>query len=283
MENVIIHATAKTEFIEVNGISYAYRTFSSGSEIPLVFLQHFTGNMDNWDPLVTDGLAKNRQIIIFNNTGVASTKGETPDNAQQMANDAVAFITALGYKKVDLLGYSLGGFIAQLIASQHAELVNKIILAGTGPQGGTGYKEFRQFTNEAFAKKGAEVYLHIFANTTESSRAKMLSVLKRLHQRGEQRDADSSMQTIVAQTKAIVNWGNTGDGKVNLLKSIKQPVLIANGNNDRMFPAINSFTLFQEIENAQLSLYPDSSHGAIFQHAELFTDQVNYFLEHGIK
>lgn len=272
------HATAVTQFISVNGINYAYRTFGKPSEVPLIFLQHFTGTMDNWDPMVTNGMAQTRRIIIFNNTGVSSSEGQTPDTVSQMAKDAVAFILALGYQKVDLLAYSLGGFIGQQIIADQPELVRKMILVGTGPKGGAGIDDFRRFLLEARKREGAERYLFMFFEKSETSRSLGFSVLKRLQERTENRDAPSSDQTIEAQTKAIERWGLMQDTDFSFLQNIKQPVMIVNGSNDGMFPTINSYNLFEHLPNAQLNLYPDSAHGSLFQYPELFVTQASYFL-----
>ncbi len=274
----LTNATVKTQYIDVNGIRFAYRTFGKPSPVPLVFLQHFTGTMDNWDPLVTNGLAKSQQVILFNNRGVASSEGQTPDNVAQMASDTIDFITALKYQRVNLLGYSLGGFIGQLIAVNKLDLVHKLILVGTGPQGGEGIGDFRKFLAESFKREGAERYLFMFFEQSASSRSAGRALLSRLQERTQDRDATGSDQTLTAQTKAIEDWGLTQDSSYTLLKKIVQPAMVVNGSNDAMFPTINSYQLFQALTNAQLNLYPDSAHGSLFQYPDLFVEQASFFL-----
>ena len=254
-----------TKFISAGGITYAYRTLGENTGVPLVCFQHFTGNMDEWDPLILDGLARNRQVIWFNSRGVASTTGTVPESVVEMANDAVTFITALGLQRVDLLGYSLGGFMAQEIAVLHAGLVRKVMLVATGPRGGEGIGEFPQYLSSALQYDGAERFLYMFFEKSGTSRAKGFETLARLQSRIRDKDIPVSMQVVEAQTKAIANWGNANAPDDTYLKAITQPILVVNGSNDRMFPTINSYRLFQGLPNAQLSLYPDSAHGSLFQ------------------
>src|SRR5213594_3308097 len=130
------HQTAPTQFVEANGIRFAYRRFGNAAGVPLVFNQHFTGTMDHWDPAVTDGLARDREVILFNNAGVSSSSGDVPITFEEMGANAIAFIKALGLKEVDVLGFSIGGFVAQEITLQAPELVRRLVLVGTGPRGG---------------------------------------------------------------------------------------------------------------------------------------------------
>lgn len=278
-ELLVTNATARTLFIEAGSQRYAYRRFGRPSEVPMVFLQHYTGNMDNWDPLVTDGLACSREIIVFDNVGVAGSSGQTPDSVEQMALDAISFINALELKKVDLLGYSLGGFIAQIIASTQPALVSKLILVGTGPKGGEGISKFREYLTKAREREGAERYLFMFFEATQTSLLAGNRVLQRLQLRKTNRDAPTTAQTFEAQTKAIESWGLETDVEFSILKKIQQPVLVINGSNDAMFPTINSYWLFQHLPNAWLSLYPDSAHGSLFQYARQFVQEVTLFLK----
>jgi pimeloyl-ACP methyl ester carboxylesterase len=269
--------TAPTKFIEASGIKFSYRTLGKSTGTPLILLQHFTGTMDYWDPAVVNGLAKERPVIVFNNTGVGSTNGKTPDNVAQMSTDALAFINALGYKKVDLLGFSLGGFIAQELAAEHPELVRKVILAGTSYQGGGDH--LMQVLGEAFSQKDSpdpRLWL-FFTQSTESQQAGR-EFIKRAATRTQNRDPESGKEIADAQAKALIVWTNTNDPEKKLLKSIAQPVLIVQGSNDTMLGTENSVTMFKTLKNAQLVLFPDSNHGSIFQYHDAFVKTANDFL-----
>ena len=274
-----LSANAPTKFIEANGIKYAYRRLGQPGGVPLVFLPHFTGTMDGWDPLVVDGFAQARPVILFDNAGVSRSGGTTPDNVAAMANDAVAFITALGLKQVDLLGFSLGGFVAQVIAAEHPDLVRRVILAGTGPEGGEGIRNLPQVLQQAQKNSPNELRLFLFFEQTDTSQGAGRAFIKRQAQRTADRDPESSQQTIGAQATAIVAWGSNGNSRsTRRLQRISQPVLVVNGKNDIMVPTINSYALFQELPDARLTLYPDSGHGGLFQYAESFVNEGVRFL-----
>jgi pimeloyl-ACP methyl ester carboxylesterase len=280
MSVIETHETAPTRFIEANGIRYAYRRFGKESGVPLVFLQHFRGTMDNWDPMITNGFAQDRPVVLFDNAGVGLSGGETPDNVADMARHAVAFIEALGLTQVDLLGFSLGGFVAQQVTLGHPDLVRRVVLAGTGPQGGEGMDRFTPAV-EAVAtkeKSGPESLLFLFFEPTATSQAAGRAFLQRLGARTTDREEPSSLQTRDAQLKAIQAWGVPEGERYARLKQIRQPVLVANGANDIMVPTVNSFILSQRLPNASLILYPDSGHGFLFQYAELFVEHVSRFL-----
>jgi pimeloyl-ACP methyl ester carboxylesterase len=185
---IINYADAPTQYIEVGGIRYAYRSLGKQTGIPIVCLQHFTGTLDNWDPIIINGLAKERPIITIDNTGIGNSGGTTPDNVQDMTRDAIKIITALEIKKCDVLGYSLGGFIAQTIAATKPELFRKIILVGTAPQGAKALRSFPQLVEKAFQQKGIEVYLYIFATKSEKSRKLLTTTYLRLMERKNDRD-----------------------------------------------------------------------------------------------
>jgi pimeloyl-ACP methyl ester carboxylesterase len=215
---------APTEFIEVEGVRYAYRSLGKQSDVPIVCLQHFTGTLDNWDPVIINGLAKERQVIAIDNSGIGASEGATPDNVQDMALDAIKIITALAIKKCDLLGFSLGGFIAQATAAIQPTLIHKIILVGTAPQGTKALQSFPQLVDKAFHMGAAERYLFIFATKSEKSRAKITEVLHRLQKRVKNRDKETSMPAVQAQIKALTRWG-TDPVTINL-SGIQQPVLM---------------------------------------------------------
>ena len=273
------YEAVRTAFIDVNGVSIAYRSIGPASAVPLLCLQHFTGNMDGWDPAVINGLSGNRQVILFDNTGVGESGGYTPDTVAAMAQDTIDFLDALGLRKVDLLGFSLGGFISQLIMNEKPEIVRKAILVGTCQQGGDGISVFREFVGGAAGLEGADLYFYFFFEDTLTSRSLGYALLKRFQQRDPNWHPGYTAQTMEAQTRAILGWGNVPHPTVPLLTKIRHPVLIVNGSNDHMFATANSYTMFQQLPNAILALYPDSAHGSFFQYPGLFNSHANWFLD----
>src|SRR5712672_4728956 len=276
------HQTAPTQFVEANGIRFAYRRFGKSGGVPLVFNQHFTGTMDHWDPAVTDGLAKQREVILFNNAGVSSSSGEVPTTCQGMGANAIAFIKALGLTKVDVLGFSIGGFVAQEITLQAPDLVRRLVLVGTGPRSGEG---MATLTPEAQAVFGAtyanpdDMWLGVFFTPTEKSQAAGRAFLKRFRLRQEGRDPEVSEKVGPAQITAIGKWGAPRAGAFDYLREITHPTLVINGSNDVIIYTVNSFTLQQNLPNAQLILYPDSNHGSQYQYPALFVADVTRFLD----
>jgi pimeloyl-ACP methyl ester carboxylesterase len=277
-KQIVNYANAPTEFIEVEGISYAYRSLGKQPGVPLICLQHFTGTLDNWDPIIMDGLARERRVVTIDNTGIGNSGGVTPDHVADMARDAIKIIDVLGIKQCDLLGYSLGGFIAQTIAVMRPDLLRKIILVGTAPQGTKALYSFPQLAQKAFSLTPLEAFLFIFATKSEKSRAKLGAALKRLMDRRQGRDKETSVSAIQAQIKALTRWGT--DPVTITLSGIYQPVLIIQGSNDEMMDSATSKELFTQIPNAVLTYYPDSAHGSFYQYPEMFVDQANFFLDH---
>jgi pimeloyl-ACP methyl ester carboxylesterase len=274
---VMSYADAPNEYIEVAGINYAYRSIGNKSGTPLICLQHFTGTLDNWDPIVINGLAKGRQVITIDNAGIGSSGGITPDNVSDMTDVAIKIIKALGISQCDLLGFSLGGFIAQTIAVREPSLLRKIILIGTAPQGTKALHSFPQLVDKAFKLNDRkETYLYLFATKSEKSRAKMGATLGRLMERKKDRDKETSMAAVQAQVKALTKWGT--DPVTLNLKKIHQPVMIVQGSNDEMMDSDSSLELFKQIPEAYLFYYPDSAHGSFFQYAEIFVEQASAFL-----
>jgi pimeloyl-ACP methyl ester carboxylesterase len=278
------HHTAPTQFVDVNGIQIAYRRFGKTGNLPLVFFQHFTGTLDNWDPAVTDPLSEEREIIIFDNRGIAGSGGEPPHTIAEIAKDAEAFIDSLGLSKVDLFGFSMGSFAAQQVAVDRPELVNRIILVGSGPRGGEGLETFLPEVWALFDKQynqPDELLLDTFFAPTETSQAAGWQFLERIRARKEDRDIAISDKVVPAQLAAISEWGKKREESFEYLKKITHPVLIVNGKEDIIFPTVNSYLLQQNLPNAQLILYPDSNHASQYQFHKNFVLQVKLFLNGG--
>jgi pimeloyl-ACP methyl ester carboxylesterase len=278
------HVTAPTQFVEANGIRFAYRRFGAETGVPLVFMQHFRGGMDHWDPAVTDGFARDRPVILFDNAGVAASRGETPDTVDAMADHARDFVRALGLSQIDLLGFSIGGYVAQELVSGNPDLVRRLILAGTGPRGGEpssdpNYLPQARATDPASGEGPLEAFLYLFFSQSERGQAAGRRFWERRHRRQHDVDPPSSAQTMAAQSAAAVAWREVRGERFAELASIASPTLVVNGHMDVMIPTINSYSLSQHIPRAQLIIYPDSGHGALFQYPELFLTHARIFLD----
>jgi pimeloyl-ACP methyl ester carboxylesterase len=279
------HQNAPTQFVAANGIRFAYRRFGKAGGVPLVFNMHFTGTMDHWDPLVTDGFATDREVILFDNAGISSSSGEVPTSIEGMATNAIAFIKALGLKLVDVLGFSLGGLVAQEITLQAPDLVRRLVLVGTGPRSGEG---MASLTPEAQKIFGAmydppdHLWLSVFFTPSTASQAAGHAYLKRFHLRITDRDPEANEKVAPAQLEALAKWGAPRADPFDYLKAIRQPTLVINGDNDVIIYTINSYILQQNIPNAQLILYPDASHGSQYQYPERFVRHVSMFLSEEI-
>jgi pimeloyl-ACP methyl ester carboxylesterase len=279
------HQTAPTQFVNVDGTRLAYRRFGKQTGVPLVFLQHFVGNLDSWDPKVIDGFARDREVILFDNAGVASSGGEVPNNIEDMAKYAAGLLKALGVKKADLLGFSMGSLIAQQVTLDHPDLVRRLILVGSSPRGGVGMASLTPEFQGYLAKKRDvpdELLLDVFFTQTAESQASGREFLTRLRARKVNRDVDVNDKTAPAQATAIAGWGAPADNANEYLKAIKQPTLVVSGSHDIVFYTVNDVTLQQNLPNAQLLIYPDSNHGAIYQYPDLFVKHATLFLN-GVK
>ena len=256
---------AATHTINAGGVEFAYRQLGPSTGVPVVFLTHLAAVLYNWDPRVVDGIAAKHRVITFDNRGVGASSGATPRTIEEMARDAATFIRALGLDQVDLFGFSLGGMIAQVIAQQQPQLVRRMILAGTGPSGGEGIDKVTRITYLDTARGlliRQDPKQFLFFTKTPNGRRAGKEFLARLEERINDRDKAISVRSFRAQLKAIHRWGQQ---KPADLASIHQPVLVMNGDSDKMVPTKNTVDLDRRLPNSQLVIYPDAGHGGVFQ------------------
>jgi pimeloyl-ACP methyl ester carboxylesterase len=276
------HDTAPTEFVEAGGIRFAYRRFGTASAIPLVFVQHFRGNLDNFDSAITDRLASSHEIVLFDNTAVGRSGGEAPDTIEGMAHDVGVFIDALDLRNVDIVGHSMGGHVTQQLLVDRPELIRRAALVGSGPRGGEGMAarppEVAALWTKAYTPQD-EMWLPILFYPSPSSQAAGRAWLERTRARADDRDAPVSVETATAHRAAASKWGSPSPNSYAYLSGIEHPVLVVGGFDDIIVPTVNCYILQQHLPNAELVLYPDSAHGAHFQFPERFVRQLSMFLD----
>ena len=261
-----------------NGIDYVYRDVGEGQ--PLVLLQHFRGNLDNWDPALIDALAGEHRVITFDNVGVAGTNGRTPSTVEAMAHGAIDFIDAMNLQLVDLLGFSIGSFVAQELALIRPDLLRRLVLASSAPQGAAGMHGWAPEVIGAVGQPetSPEGYISVFFAPTETSLEAGRQAARRIFGRTTNRDAPTNWQTRQAQYDAVCAWGVPDHSLLQRVAAIDQPVFVANGDSDPMIPPRYSHLLAGLIPGAQLKIYPDSAHGFLFQHHHEFAADVRSFL-----
>ena len=278
------YGTAPNKAIHAdNGIDYAYREIGA-STVPLVLLQHFRGNLENWDPPLVDALGAQRRVVAFDNVGVAATTGTTPDTMEQMARDAITFIAALDVPLVDILGFSIGSFVAQEIALIRPDLVRRVVLASSAPQGGAGMHGWAPEVINAVGQPEPDPkgYLDVFFTSSAASQQAGQETLGRIYGRTTDVDKPTSWATRQAQYDAVCDWGIPNHAALQRVSAIRHPVFIANGDSDPMIPPRFSYLLAGLIPQATIKIYPDAAHGFLFQHASEFAADVTEFLDdHG--
>ena len=280
--NAVNNTSALTEFLIAGNQKYAYRRFGSGSPPPLLCLQHFTGTLDNWDPAVTDVLAQRGEVILFESAGIGRSTGTVPETVAGMAEHVLAFLDGLRLQTCDVLGFSLGGMVAQQMALDRPSIFRKLILVGTAPRGG---EDIMHLEKPSLAKplqdpdlKGYAVLQKIFFAPTKSSQAAGEAFVNRLLQRKEDREPPSGPNVAQAQMAAFRDWEKSTGKRFADLAAIRQPTLVVNGIHDEMIPIPNSYWLVENLPNAMLIAYPDSGHGSLFQFHQSFTQQAKAFL-----
>jgi pimeloyl-ACP methyl ester carboxylesterase len=272
------HQTVPTQFVEANGIRFGYRRFGNSQGVPIVLNQHFRGTMDYWDPAVTDGLARTREVILFDNAGIASSSGEVAPSIPRMGANSIAFIRALALSRVDILGFSIGGMVAQEIVLQAPDLVRKLILIGTGPRGAD-MSTSRSAEIFAGAYDPPEhLWLAVLFSASAAGRAAGLAFLERKLSRKD-RDPEVAEDAAARQREAIGNYIAGGESAQGHLRDIRLPTLVVQGNNDVIIPTMNSYVLQQKLPNAQLIIYPDANHGSFYQYPDLFVKYATIFLD----
>jgi pimeloyl-ACP methyl ester carboxylesterase len=277
-----ISISAPTLSLQTTREKYAYRRFGRGSSVPLLLLQHFTGTLDNWDPALTDDLAIDHELILFDNAGIGGSTGTVPRTVGEMAEHVYTFLDTLQIPSCDVIGFSLGGMIAQQMVLNRPEIFRKMILAGTAPRGG---KDIMHLDKPSLGKyfqdrtlQGYEILQKIFFAPTTTSQQAGKDFIDRLSERKEDRERASGPEVAQAQLAAFRDWEQHSGELFADLKRIVQPMLVVNGVHDEMIPAFNSYRLAENLPNAILLIYPDAGHGSIFQWHSSFARQARTFL-----
>ena len=274
------YADASTRRVTAdNAIEYAYRDLGEG-EVPLVLLQHFRGNLDNWDPALVDALAADRRVVAFDNVGVGATTGTTPNSIEAMAHDAIAFLEAMEFQRVDLLGFSIGSFVAQEIALIRPDLLRRLVLASSAPQGAVGMHGWAPEVIDAVGapEPNPQGYLEVFFASTTTSREAGQQTAGRIFGQTADRDEATTWQTRQAQYDAVCRWGIPNHALLQRVAAIELPVFVANGDSDPMILPRYSYLLAGLLPDARVKIYPDSAHGFLFQHHQEFATDVLAFL-----
>ncbi len=274
---------AQTQLLPVKGFeTYAYRRFGSGSRLPLLLLQHFTGTLDNWDPALTDALARERELILFDNAGIGRSSGTVPTTVAEMAKHVVAFLDELGLATCDVLGFSLGGVVAQQVVLDRPRIFRRLILVGTAPRGGS---DLMRLDKPVLARAlqdptntGYSVLQKLFFPPTPTGQAAGAAFVERLGQRKTDVDRPSGPEVASAQIAAFREWEHFSGERFADLKRLPHPTLVVNGVHDEMVPVVNSYRLEENLPNAVLLVYPDAAHGSLFQYHESFARHAAAFL-----
>jgi pimeloyl-ACP methyl ester carboxylesterase len=269
---------APNRFITVGETRFAYRELGPRGAVPLVLLNHWGAVLDNFDPRIVDGLAVSHHVIAVDYRGIGHSGGSSPVTIDEMARDAIEMIGKLGFGTVDLMGFSLGGFVAQDVALKAPGLVRKLILTGTGPAGGAGIARVGSVSWPLILKgmltlRDPKTYL--FFTSTANGRRAARDFLARLKERRLDRDKGPTPRAFLRQLAAIRAWGRQAPQD---LGRIRIPVLVANGDNDIMVPTLNSHDMARRIPNAELLIYDDAGHGGIFQYHAEFVPKALAFL-----
>lgn len=269
---------SKTQKVSVDGIDFVYRIMGEGPGVPIICFNHLAGVLDDWDPRVIDGIAKEHTVLTFDNRGIGASGGETPKTVEAMADDAIAFIKVLGYEKVDLFGFSLGGCVAQIVTLKEPQLIRRLILAGTGPAGALGADKIRKLCYKCQLKSflfRKDVREYLFFTSTENGKQEAKEFIGRVNERKADRDTKISMKSFLAQLDAIDDFALQDEFD---LSHFKLPVLIANGESDSMVYSINSAHMYLGMPDSRLVLYKDAGHGGVFQYYNEFVGEVRTFL-----
>ncbi len=271
------HETAATQFVQTGDVQFAYRRFGPRGGTPLLLCNYFAANMDDWDPKITNGLAIDHDIVLFDYPGIGGSTGETPSTVAALSEHCAAFCRATGLSKFDVLGFSLGGMIAQQLGAEYPDLLRRIILLGTGPQGGEGMVFDELSVDEL--NDATALLMNAFFTPSQASQASGRAYIERLRSRSTDRDSAVSRQSALAQLSAIRQWGVIpASHRFAMLSKIQHPSLIVHGNKDVVVKPVNAFLMVEHLPNAQLIIYPDASHGAQSQHADVFLEHIKLFL-----